>query len=108
MNDIAISGRAVNPFHRNRTIIFSLFALVLSFLSFHGVLDNLASSMIDELIKRSIKWLLMSTGINAIISVLQTIEIPFISVQIGQMLDPVNDGAERLIAPGKALGRRMR
>ena len=98
MNDIAISGRAVNPFHRNRTIIFSLFALVLSFLSFHGVLDNLASSMIDELIKRSIKWLLMSTGINAIISVLQTIEfkIPFISsAQIGQILDPLNDGAER-------------
>ena len=47
MNEIAISGRAVNPFHRNRTIIFSLFALVLAFLSFHGVLDNLASSMID-------------------------------------------------------------
>ena len=72
MNEIAISGRAVNPFHRNRTIIFSLLALVLAFLSFHGVLDNLASSMIDELIKKSIKLLLMSTGINAIISVLQT------------------------------------
>ena len=99
MNEIAISGRAVNPFHRNRTIIFALFALVLAFLSFHGVLDNLASSMIDELIKRSIKLLLLSTGINAIISVLQTIEfkIPFISsAQIGQILDPLNDGAERL------------
>ena len=99
MNDIAISGRAVNPFHRNRTIIFSLFALVLAVLSFHGVLDNLASSKIDELIKRSFGLLLVSKGINTIVSILQTIEfkIPFISsAQIGQILDPVNDGAERL------------
>ena len=98
MNDIAISGRAVNPFHRNRTIIFSLFALVLAVLSFHGVLDNLASSKIDELIKRSFGLLLVSKGINTIVSFLQTIEfkIPFISGQIGQILDPVNDGAERL------------
>ena len=98
MNDIAISGRTVNPFHRNRTIIFSLFALVLAVLSFHGVLDNLASSKIDELIKRSFGLLLVSKGINTIVSFLQTIElkIPFISGQIGQILDPVNDGAERL------------
>ena len=72
MNEIAISGRAVNPFHRNRTIIFSLFALVLAVLSFHGVLDNLASSKIDELIKRSFGLLLVSKGINTIVSFLQT------------------------------------
>ena len=99
MNEITTSGRAANPFHRNRAILFSLFALVLVVLSFHGVLDNVASSKIDELTKRSLGLLVVSKGINTIVSILQTIEftIPFISsAQIGQALDPINDGAERL------------
>ena len=96
MNEIASSVRAVNLIHRNRAIIFSLFALVLVVLSFHGVLDNLAFSKIGELIKSSLELLLVSMGINATISILQTIEIPFVSIQVGQSLDPVNDAAERL------------
>ncbi len=101
MNEIAVSGTAVDPFHRNRAIIFSLFALVLAVFSFHGVLDNLASTKIAELTKESLGLLLVSRGINAAVSILQTIEfkIPFVSsAQIGQILDPVNDGAERLSA----------
>ena len=99
MNEIVTSGRAVSPFRRNRAIVFSLFALVLAVLSSHGVLDNLASSKIDELTKESLGLLLVSRGINAAVSILQTIEfkIPLVSsAQIGQILDPVNDSAERL------------
>ena len=96
MNELVRPGNVVNPFHPNRAIIFSLLALVLVVLSFHGALDTLASSKLHELIKESLGLLLVSRGINAAVSVLQTIQIPLVSVQIGQILDPVNDAAERL------------
>ena len=97
MNEIATPGTAVAPLHRNRAIVFSLFALVLAALSFHGVLDNLASFKIDELTKQNL-WLLgVSIAIDAVVSFLQTIEFSFfMSAQIGQALDPINDGVERL------------
>lgn len=99
MNQIAHAQTAFNPFNRNRAIIFSLLAVALAVLSFHGALDNLAFSKLAELKSESFELLLISGGINAAVSVLQTIEfkIPFISsAQIGQVLDPINDAAERL------------
>ena len=98
MNEIANAGRTVHPFRRNRAILFSLLALVLVILSFHGVLDNLASNKLDELIKGTSGLLLASVAINAAVSVLQTVELDilFFSGGIGQVLDPVNDAAERL------------
>lgn len=98
MNEIANAGRTVHPFHRNRAILFSLLALALAVLSFHGVLDNLAFAKLDELTKGTLGLLLGSVAINAAVSVLQTVEldIPFLSAQIGQVLDPINDAAERL------------
>ena len=99
MNQIAHSRPAFNPFNRNRAIIFSVIALALAALSFHGALDNLAFSKIEQLTKETFGLLLVSRGINAAVSVLQTIEfkIPYIpSAQIGQVLDPINDAAERL------------
>lgn len=99
MNQIAHPPTLFNPFNRNRAIIFSVFALALAALSFHGALDDLAFSKIDQLTKETFGLLLVSRGVNAAVSVLQTIEfkIPFISsAQIGQVLDPINDASERL------------
>ena len=100
MNEIATSGsgKAVDPFHRNRAIVFSLFALVLAALSFHGVLDDLASAKIDELTKQNLGLLGLVIAIDAVVSFLQTIEFDliFLSGEVGQALDPINDGVERL------------
>ncbi len=99
MNEIATSETAVNPFHRNRAIVFSLFALVLAVLSFHGILDNLASAKIDELTKENLGLLGLSIAIDAGISFLQTIELKipyFASAKPLQALDPIKDGAKRL------------
>lgn len=98
MNQIAEVQTAFNPFNRNRAIFFSAVAVALAILSFHGALDELAFSKLVELKETSIALLVVSRGINAIVSVLQSIEFGAIvsSVEIGQMLDPVNDAAERL------------
>ena len=99
MNQIAHTRTAFNPFNRNRAIIFSVFAVALAVLSFHGALDNLAFSKLGELMKESFGYLLLSRGVNAAVSVLQTIEFSiykFSSAQVGQVLDPINDAAERL------------
>ena len=98
MNQIAHPRATFNPFNRNRAILFSAVAVTLTFLSFHGALDDLAFSKIDELTKQSIALLAVSRGINGIVSVLQSIEFGAIvsSVQIGQVLDPIDDAAERL------------
>ena len=77
MNEIANAGRAVHPFRRNRAILFSLLALVLVVLSFHGVLDNLAFSKLDDLIKETLGLLVVFIGFDAIISIFETVEIPY-------------------------------
>ena len=74
MNPIAHVRTAFSPFNRNRAIIFSVFAVALAVLSFHGALDDLAFSKLGELMKESFGYLLLSRGINAAVSVLQTIE----------------------------------
>ena len=98
MNQIAHLQATFNPFNRNRAILFSAVAGALAFLSFHGALDDLAFSKLDELTKRSIGLLAVSRGINGLVSVLKSIEFDaFISsVEIGQVLDPIDDAAERL------------
>ena len=100
MNQIAHVQTAFNPFNRYRAIFFSAVAVALAILSFHGALDDLAFSKLAELKKTSIALLVVSKGINAIVSVLQSFELGAIisSVQIGQVLDPIDDAAERLSA----------
>ena len=98
MNEPPRLGTAFNPFNRNRAIVISLLALALAGLSFHSGLDNLASAKIDELTKQNL-WLLgVAITIDVVISVLQTAELSlgFVSGQVGQALDPINDGVERL------------
>jgi len=98
MNEPAPLGTAFNPFNRNRAIVISLLALALAGLSFHSGLDNLASAKIDELTKQNLGLLGVAIAIDAVVSILQTIEVslPVLSGQVGQVFDPINDGVERL------------
>lgn len=98
MNEPAPLGTAFNPFNRNRAIVISLLALALAGLSIHGGLDNLASAKIDELTKQNFGLLGLAIAIDTIVSFLQTTEVSlvFLSGQVGQTLDPINDGVERL------------
>ena len=82
-----------------RAIILLVLATALTTLSFHGALDGFARAQIAETTTESIGLYVMSRGINAAVSVLQTaqVKLPLLaSVEIGQMLDPVNDAVERL------------
>ena len=82
-----------------RAVVFLVLASALTILSFHGALDGFAREQIAEMTTESIGLYVMSRGINAAVSVLQTaqVKLPLLaSVEIGQMLDPVNDAVERL------------
>lgn len=84
---------------RYRAILFSLVAIALIVLSFHGELDEFAHTQVVETTSESIGIYVISRGINALVSVLQTsqVNVPFLaSAQVGEMLDPVNDAVERL------------
>lgn len=84
---------------RYRAILFSLVAIALTALSFHGELDEFAHTQVVETTRESIGIYVISRGINALVSVLQTsqVNVPFLaSAQVGEMLDPVNDAVERL------------
>ena len=98
MNEPPRLGTAFNPFNRNRAVVISLLALALAGLSFHSGLDDLASARIDELTKQNLGLLGVAIAIDAVVSFLQTAEVSlfFVSGQIGQALDPINDGVERL------------
>lgn len=100
MNKPALLGTAFNPFSRNRAIVISLLALALVGLSFHSGLDNLASDKIDELTKQNLGLLGLAIAIDVVVSFLQTTEVSlvFLSGKVGQGLDPINDGVERLTA----------
>ena len=92
-----VAGQTFNPFHRSRAITFSLLALILVVLSFWGGLDKLALDKVDDLIDTTLVLLVISLAIDAVVSLLQSLEISFIaSMKIGQFLEPVNDGVERL------------
>ena len=82
-----------------RAIVIAAVAFTLTALSFHGALDELAQEQVAETTNQSIGIYVVSRGINAVVSVLQTsqINVPLLaSAQVGEMLDPVNDAVERL------------
>ena len=82
-----------------RAIAISVMAILLTALSFHGALDEFARTQVTETTNESVAIYLISQGINALVSVLQTsqVNVPLIaSAQVGEMLDPVNDAIERL------------
>ena len=79
-----------------RTMILA--ALALAILSSAGWLDNFAEDRISDTTNESIGIFVVSRGINAGISTLQSSEvgIGIASMQIGELLDPINDATERL------------
>ena len=82
-----------------RATILAAVALALTTLSFRGGLDNLAQRRVAETTKESMGLYVISRSINAGISTLQSsqVKVPFLaSIQIGELLDPVNDAVERL------------
>jgi len=82
-----------------RAIILAAVVLVLTTLSFHGGLDNFAQECVKKTTDESMGLYLVSRSINAGISTLQSsqVKVPFLaSIQIGELLDPVNDAVERL------------
>ncbi len=84
---------------RYRTSILAAVVLALTTLSLHGGLDNVAQENVAETTKESMGLYVISRSINAGISTLQSsqVKVPFLaSIQIGELLDPVNDAVERL------------
>ena len=82
-----------------RAIILAAVVLALTTLSFHGGLDNFAQERVKKTTDESMGLYLVSRSINAGISTLQSsqVKVPFLaSIQIGELLDPVNDAVERL------------
>ena len=84
--------------HRSLYRIMILVALALAVLSSVGWLDDFAEGRIADTTNESIGIFVASRGINAGISTLQSAEvgIGIASMQIGELLDPINDAAERL------------
>ncbi len=79
-----------------RIMILAAFALAI--LSSAGWLDRFAEDRISDTTNESIGIFVVSRSINAGISTLQSSEvgIGIASMQIGELLDPINDAAERL------------
>ena len=82
-----------------RAIILATVVLALTTLSFRGGLDDFAQENVAKTITESIGIYATSRGLNATISTLQSSQIkaPLVaSVQVGEVLDPINDAVERL------------
>ena len=74
---------------RSITMILAAFILALIALSSIGALDKLAKDRVKETRNESAGIYLLSRSINAAVSLAQT-------TKIGELLDPINDAAERL------------
>ena len=82
--------------HRIKTTMFIVFALALSILSFHGVLDDFAHENVVKTTNESIALFALSRGINATVSLFQESSVPLVGLKVGELLDPLNDAIERL------------
>lgn len=84
---------------RYRLGVFAFVVLTLSALSFHGALDNIARGHADDATTEALLVYGTVRALNMGVSVLQTSELSLPlgigSVEIGQLLDPINDAAER-------------
>ena len=84
---------------RLKAMIFAIFAVALLAVSFHGKLDDFADEQLAATTSESMGILAVAGATNAAISAFQTsqLKVPFLaSIEVGQLLDPVNDAVERL------------
>ncbi len=90
-------GESRKKFNGSLDGILAAFLLALAALSLHGTLDHFAYDRLAETTTESVGIYALSRSINAGISVLQNAQVGFgIAVQLGQLLDPINDAVERL------------
>jgi hypothetical protein len=97
-----------------KRIIFSLLAIALVALAFHGGVDNIGQRYTDAALKRALITFGVARGMNAVISVAQGTEVAMEPAGVGviftpgQILDPVNDMIERfswvMLASSTSLG----
>lgn len=82
---------------RYRLGVFAFVVLTLSALSFHGAMDNIARGHADDATTEALLVYGTVRALNMGVSVLQNSElgIGIGTVEIGQLLDPINDAAER-------------
>jgi hypothetical protein len=75
-------------------------AVLLAALSWWGDLDGRADAYLDEALLSGGAVYATARGINALISVIQGTEVnpPFLTVSVGEALDPLNDLIERFSA----------
>ncbi len=80
--------------------LLSIFTLMLLILAWTNVVDTAAIEYVDNSLVDAGLILATARGINALISVLQGTEIDafFVTVTIGELLDPINDLIERFSA----------
>ncbi|MEH6581238.1 MAG: hypothetical protein V7754_04825 [Halioglobus sp.] len=81
-----------------KALLLSL--ILLPLIAWLGPLEKLSYAYLDETLTNAGLIYATARGINAVISVIQTTEIDaaVVSVQVGQVLDPINDLVERFSA----------
>ena len=85
--------------HRIKMTAFVVIALALVGISFHGVLDDFALASVVKTTNQSILILAITGAIDAAISLLQSMQLgAFLGLEVGQLLDPINDAIERLLS----------
>ncbi len=94
-----IKGQQHWKFTWSRDAILAAFLLLLTVLSLHGAVDLFAYALLAETTAESLGIYALSRSINAGISVFQSTQFGVgITVQLGELLDPINDAVERLSA----------
>lgn len=78
-------------------LILLLFSLIILFLASSFTIDESAKKMVDESFKQAVIVFGSAKALNGVISLAQGTEInlPFVVVAIGQILDPINDLVEQ-------------
>ncbi|XPS39198.1 hypothetical protein ACN2C3_05855 [Aliarcobacter butzleri] len=78
-------------------LILLLFSLIVLFLASSFTIDESAKKMVDESFKQAVIVFGSAKALNGVISLAQGTEInlPFVVVAIGQILDPINDLVEQ-------------
>ena len=78
-------------------VVIVLFSIIVLFLAFSFTIDIKAKELVDESLAQAIVVFGSAKALNAVISLAQgtEIDLPFLTVAIGEVLDPVNDLIEQ-------------
>ncbi|AXX91380.1 putative membrane protein [Malaciobacter molluscorum LMG 25693] len=88
----------INYFLKNwNKILLVIFTLVALSLAFSLSIDETAKKLIDESFKQAVVVFGSAKALNAVVSLAQgtQLDLPFVIVSIGEVLDPINDLVEQ-------------